>query len=255
MQIDVAGSTHVGMKRGHNEDNFVLMSDERLWVVADGMGGHASGEVASKLAIDEICEFFKFTSKDVDATWPFKMEKDRSYSANRLGTGIKVANRRIWEENHGPNSTGKDMGTTIVGMHIDTENRILVGHVGDSRVYRFRSGDIFQVTEDHSLLNQYLRDGKLKPEEVASFPYKNVILRALGMKDAVGVDVSEHEPLDGDVYLLCSDGLSGMISDQKMAEILKRTADLQKASDQMIDAANAAGGTDNVTCVLVRLKM
>jgi protein phosphatase len=254
MRIESAGSSHVGMKRANNEDNYVLLPDFNLFVVADGMGGHASGEIASKLAIDEISDFFRLTAADVEVTWPFKMDKARNYAENRLSTGIKVANKGLYEANHPQDGEDKDMGTTMVAVYFEKEHAY-VAHVGDSRVYLWQPAQskFSQVTEDHSLLNDYIRSGKLKPEEIAAFPYKNVILRALGQKDSVLVDVSHFTPAVGDTFLLCSDGLSGMVTDPQMQSILERTENLEKCSHQMVDAANAAGGTDNVTCVLVRV--
>ncbi|NOK20358.1 Stp1/IreP family PP2C-type Ser/Thr phosphatase [Corallococcus carmarthensis] len=250
MRIEVAGSTHVGMKRNHNEDNYLVLTEENLVVVADGMGGHSSGEIASRIAVDELGEFFRLTSKDQDATWPFKMDKQRNYDENRLATGIKLANARIFERATA-DTKYKGMGTTIVSVHF-ADSAAYVGHVGDSRVYFFRGGMLQQVTEDHSLLNDYLKAKKLTPEEIENFPHKNVIVRALGMKEQVQVDVTRVDPLENDVFLLCSDGLSGMISDAQMQDILSRTPELEKACGQLIDLANAAGGNDNVTCILAR---
>ncbi|NBD09059.1 MULTISPECIES: Stp1/IreP family PP2C-type Ser/Thr phosphatase [Corallococcus] len=250
MRIEVAGSTHVGMKRNHNEDNYLVLTEENLVCVADGMGGHSSGEIASRIAVDELGEFFRLTSKDQEATWPFKMDKQRNYDENRLATGIKLANARIFERATA-DSKYKGMGTTIVSAHF-ADSAVYVGHVGDSRVYFFRGGLLQQVTEDHSLLNDYLKAKKLSPEEIENFPHKNVIVRALGMKEQVQVDVTRVDPLENDVFLLCSDGLSGMVTDAQMQDILSRTPELEKACGQLIDLANAAGGNDNVTCVLAR---
>ncbi len=252
MRLDVAGTTHVGMKRNHNEDNYLLLPEENLFCVADGMGGHSSGEIASKIAVSEVSEFFSMTARDEDATWPFKMDKAHSYDENRLATGIKLANSRIFEASQA-DAKFRGMGTTIVTTFF-RNNHTLVGHVGDSRVYRFIAAEqsLLQLTEDHSLLNDYIKAKKLTPEEIEHFPHKNVIVRALGMKDTVQVDVCRIEPADGDVFLLCSDGLSGMIPDSRIAEILIAEPELEKAAQQLVDAANAAGGNDNVTCVLVR---
>ena len=252
MRIEVAGVSHVGMKRNHNEDSFLMLPEENLFVVADGMGGHASGEVASKIAVTEVTEFFKMTARDQDCTWPFKMDKSRNYDENRLSTAVKLANSRIFETSQNE-SKYRGMGTTIVTTHF-VNGAAYVGHVGDSRVYRFVHADqkLQPITEDHSLLNDYIRAKKLTPEEIENFPHKNVIVRALGMKDTVLVDVSKVEPKENDIFLLCSDGLSGMISDEKMTEIILRQPDLDKCAQQMIDAANAAGGNDNVTCVLAK---
>ena len=250
MRLDVQGLTHVGMKRNHNEDNFLMLPDERLFVVADGMGGHSSGEIASKIAVDEVAEFFRMTGKDQDATWPYKMDKTRNYDENRLATGIKLANVRIYERASSEQKF-RGMGTTIVSIHF-AQNYAYVAHVGDSRVYFYRAGMLKQITEDHSLLNDYLKAKKLTPEEIEAFPHKNVIVRALGMKDTVQVDVSRLEPQDGDIFLLCSDGLSGMVPDPAIADILTKNKELTLACTALIDAANANGGNDNVTCVLAR---
>jgi PPM family protein phosphatase len=250
MRIEVAGNTHVGMKRNHNEDNLLVLEDEKLFVVADGMGGHSSGEIASKIAVDELAEFFKLTSRDLDATWPYKMDKTRNYDENRLATGIKLANMRIFEKASAEQKF-KGMGTTIVTVHF-ANNLAYVGHVGDSRVYFHRSGVLKQLTEDHSLLNDYLKAKKLSPDEIEAFPHKNVIVRALGMKDTVQVDVGRIDPQDGDLFLLCSDGLSGMVPDPAIQDILSKTTELEMACSQLIDMANANGGNDNVTCVIAR---
>ncbi len=252
MRLESAGKTHVGMKRNHNEDNYLLLPEENLFCVADGMGGHSSGEIASKIAVTEVSEFFKYTAKDRDITWPFKMDKNRNYDENRLSTAIKVANARIFEASQAE-AKYRGMGTTIVSCYF-VNGETLVGHVGDSRVYRFVAAEqkLVQLTEDHSLLNDYIKAKKLTPEEIENFPHKNVIVRALGMKDSVVVDVTRLTPEENDVFLLCSDGLSGMVPDPKMEEILAKQPDIDKAAQNLIDAANAAGGNDNVSCILIR---
>ena len=250
MRIEVARQTHVGMKRTHNEDNLLVLPDENLYCVADGMGGHSSGEIASKIAVEELGEFFRMTSADGDCTWPYKMDKSRNYDENRLQTGIKLANVRIFERANS-DARYRGMGTTIVTVHF--KKRVAyVAHVGDSRVYLHRRGALRQITEDHSLLNDYLKSKKLTPEEIEAFPHKNVIVRALGMKDSVQVDVARLEPQQGDVFLLCSDGLSGMLTDEQIQEALNATADLETACVGLINLANRAGGNDNVTCILAR---
>ncbi|MDF1564189.1 MAG: Stp1/IreP family PP2C-type Ser/Thr phosphatase [Deltaproteobacteria bacterium] len=251
MRIDSVGRTHVGMKRDHNEDNFQLVPEVNLFIVADGMGGHAAGEVASGIAVEEVAEFFRMTERDEEATWPNKMDRARNYDENRLATAIMLSNTRI-REAASADARQKDMGTTIVTTFFKPE-ATYVGHVGDSRVYRFRAGELTQITEDHSLLNQYIKAKKLTPEEIENFPHKNVISRALGMKDQVEVDVVADPSREGDVYVLCSDGLSGMIKDEEMARILAANLDdLDTCADRLIEAANANGGHDNVTVVLAR---
>ena len=258
MKLIAAGLTNVGMKRSHNEDNHLLVPEENLFLVADGMGGHASGEVASDIAVHSIAEFFRLTSADEEQTWPFKEERGLKYEENRLVTGIKLANRRIFETAQA-DARKRGMGTTVVGA-LFTHNGAYVGHCGDSRCYRFRNGHIELLTEDHSLLNDYQKSHKLSQEEIDNIPHKNVIVRALGMKDTVQVDVSRLEPQAEDVYMLCSDGLSGMVHDPEMNEILQgflrdpaRADDIEGMCHALINAANANGGTDNVTAICIKV--
>lgn len=250
MRIEVAGCSHVGMKRNHNEDAFLVLADEHLYCVADGMGGHASGEIASRIAIDELEDFYRRTSKDADLTWPFKMDRGRNYEENRLATAIKLANARIYEA-ASSEANYRGMGTTIVSLHF-AEDGVYIGHVGDSRAYCLRDGALRQMTEDHSLLNDYLKAKKLTAEEIDAFPHKNVIVRALGMKDTVQVDIEHFQATDGDLFLLCSDGLSGMVHDDALMAAVTASADLHATCTQLIELANAAGGNDNITCILVR---
>ena len=250
MRIEVAGQTDVGRKRAHNEDNFAILGDYGLYIVADGMGGHASGEVASQLAVDTMREFFAATTDDPDRTWPYKMDRSKGYEENRLITGIMLSNLRIFESAK-TNPGQRGMGTTIVAMFVTREG-VYVAHVGDSRVYRIRDGQMEQLTEDHSLLNDYRKMKQLTDEEIANFPHKNVIVRALGMKETVKVDTRFESPRTGDVIVLCSDGLAGPVTDDDIRSIVLSTSDLQAAAQKLVDRANENGGPDNVTCVLAR---
>lgn len=250
MRIEVAGQTDVGRKRAHNEDNYAILGEYGLYLVADGMGGHASGEVASQLAVDTMREFFATTQDDPDKTWPYKMDRSRGYEENRLVTGIKLSNLRIYEAAR-QNPGQRGMGTTIVAMCVTMEGMYLA-HVGDSRIYRLRDGVLEQLTEDHSLLNDYKKMKQLTDEEVQNFPHKNVIVRALGMKDTVKVDTRFEHPRPGDVVVMCSDGLAGPVSDADIREIMLRHSDLAQAAAALINRANENGGPDNVTCVLAR---
>jgi protein phosphatase len=250
LRIEVAGQTDVGRKRNHNEDNFAILAEYGLYVVADGMGGHASGEIASKMAVDTLQEFFAATADDPERTWPYKMDRNKNYEENRLVTGIKLCNLRIYEQAQ-RNAKQRGMGTTLVALFA-VEDGIYVAHVGDSRVYRIREGAIEQLTEDHSLLNDYKKMKRLTEEEIANFPHKNVIVRALGMKDTVKVDTRFEAPRAGDTVVLCSDGLSGPVTDPDILKIVLDSPDLPTASNRLIEAANENGGPDNVTCVLAR---
>lgn len=249
-RIEVAGETNVGRKRNHNEDNFAILADYGLFLVADGMGGHASGEVASKMALDAMQEFFTATQDDPERTWPYKMDRSKGYEENRLITGIKLANLRIYETAQ-REAKKRGMGTTFVGLFTANDG-IYVAHVGDSRAYRFRNGKLEMLTDDHSLLNDYIKMKRLTEEEIANFPHKNVIVRALGMKDTVKVDTRFEAPQLNDTYLLCSDGLSGPVTDQELEDILNTHKDLKVATSKMIEQANANGGPDNITAVCVR---
>ena len=250
MKIRYAAKTDVGMKRTHNEDYFSLIEDEQLFIVADGMGGHASGEVASKMAAETISEFYQRT-KDEEATWPFKMDRSLSYIENRLVCSVKLANLRIFETS-ARDLRYKGMGTTIVSGLV-CGDKLYVGHVGDSRCYRVRDGTISLLTRDHSLLEDY-KEAKpdLTEEEERNFPHKNVITRALGMRETVQVDIGGHQIESGDIYVLCSDGLSGMLTDPQIGEIVTGAKSLERAVAELVDGANRSGGTDNITTLLLQ---
>lgn len=252
MRVRFSGDTNVGMKRAHNEDSMHLPVDERLAIVADGMGGHASGEVASQMAVETVVEFFRATAEEQTLTWPFKVDRDSQADKNRLTTAVKLANVKIHEQaQRDPNCKG--MGTTFVAA-LFLDDKVLIAHVGDSRIYRVRENEIDQLTEDHSLINDYIKMKRMTAEEAAAWPHKNVIVRALGMKDTVQVDIVSDTPRVGDCYLLCSDGLSGMVPDEKLRDMIVHEHDLDRSADRLIAAANAAGGIDNITVVLARIE-
>lgn len=247
-----AAASDVGRKRAHNEDSFHLPGEERLALVADGMGGHASGEVASRLAVDTVMGHFRVTAAEAAPRWPYGMSQGVRYPINRLVAAIRLANAAIHEaaaahpEQHG-------MGTTIVATHFLADDRVLVAHVGDSRVYRLRGGRLEQLTEDHSLLNDWMRMKGLRADELGDFQQKNIIVRALGIRDSVQVDVLVDRPRPGDVYLLCSDGLTSMVPDDDIAETLQAAPDLETGCTRLVAQANERGGLDNVTVLLARI--
>jgi serine/threonine protein phosphatase PrpC len=251
-QITYGACSHVGMKRDHNEDSYLVLPEHGVFAVCDGMGGHASGEVASKLACDEVRAFFEMTASDRDCTWPYKFDRSATYDENRIAVAVKLANRSVMEHSRvDPKCRG--MGTTFVGISFTEEGKVVVAHAGDSRAYLFRQGALSRITVDHSLVEEYIRMGRLTEEEAKNFPQKNIILRALGQQEKLDVEVNSHDPRPGDLFLVCSDGLSGMIDDHRMEELLvMKGGDLEACAQAMIDAANAAGGLDNITCVLAR---
>jgi protein phosphatase len=217
------------------------------------MGGHRAGDVASKLATEAIVDFFRATAAE-DFTWPFHFDSRMSEEENRLLTGIKIANRQIVErssrqrECHG-------MGTTVVGaLFSGKKGKMYLGHVGDSRAYRVRGNEIKQMTRDHSLVNDYLLAMPELTEEQKSELPKNVITRALGMQEHVSVDLQGDDASVGDCYVLCSDGLSGMIEDSEILEIVAGSPNIEEACRKLIALANEHGGEDNITAVLVKIE-
>ncbi len=253
MRAIAAGLSDVGLQREHNEDSFIVLNEYDLYVVADGMGGHRAGDVASRIATETISEFFKSTAND-DVTWPFHFDTNLSEEENRLLTGIRVANRQIFERSTRSREY-QGMGTTVVGaMFSPKKRRMYIGHVGDSRCYRVRDGQIQLLTRDHSLINDYLVAMPDLTEEQRSELPKNVITRALGMQDQVVVDLQHDDPAPGDVYVLCSDGLSGMINDEEIERVITGTPDIRSACKQLIERANEHGGEDNITAILIKIE-
>jgi protein phosphatase len=253
MQTRFAGMTDVGLLREHNEDSLVLLPEHGIAAVADGMGGHSSGDVASQLAVSTLIDFFTVIVGR-DGTWPFPADPMLSDEENYIVTSLRLANRRIFDRSL---RTMADfgMGTTIVAAIFTPEaDRISVGHVGDSRCYRIRAGEIVQMTRDHSLISDARHMAPwMTAEEIKQLP-PNVITRALGIREDVLVDLATEATAIGDVYLLCSDGLSGMMTDAQILETVTYTDDLDEACKTLIDRANFFGGTDNITAILIRVE-
>ena len=252
MRAVAAGISDVGLQRDHNEDSFAILKEQRLFIVADGMGGHRAGDVASRLATEAIVDFFRAANNE-DFTWPFQFDTRLSDEENRLLSGIRLANRQIIERSTRSREC-QGMGTTVVGaLFSATKSKMYIGHVGDSRAYRVRHGQIQQMTRDHSLVNDYLLAMPELTEEQRSELPKNVITRALGMQEQVAVDIQADEALPGDCYVLCSDGLSGMVEDREILEVVSTTADLEAACRRLVALANEHGGEDNITALIVRV--
>lgn len=248
-----AGLSDVGQQREVNEDSFCTLPRFGLFIVADGMGGHKAGDVASQMATESMTQFFSDTEGE-DSTWPFHFDPQRTYEENRLLASVKLANRRIYEASIG-DSNVQGMGTTVVSCVFTADREMVyIGHVGDSRCYRLRDKEFRQLTEDHSLINDYRQAmPHLTDEQMAALP-RNVITRALGMQESVIVDIQVDLPEPGDVYLLCSDGLSETLTEQEMADILAEQSDnLESATKKLVESANKSGGDDNITVVLVAI--
>jgi protein phosphatase len=250
-RVRFAGKTDVGQVRALNEDNLLVPSEMALGVVSDGMGGHACGEVASELTVETIDEYYKRTQEDAPRSWPLRMPQ-MELEQDRVVTAIKLANSRIFET-AAADAEKKGMGCTVDTIYFAQE-RAYIGHVGDSRVYRIRHGQMEQITEDHSLLNDYKRMKEMSGDEVENFPHKNVVVRALGLAEQVKVDVLVEESMIGDLYLVCSDGLTDMLDDDAIAEIVAKHERLDSACAKLVEAANDAGGKDNITALLIRIE-
>lgn len=252
MRTLFAGLTDVGIVREHNEDSLLLMPDYRVIAVADGMGGHRSGDVASQLAVSTLSDFFSITVGH-DGTWPFPADPNLTEEENYIVTGLRLANRRIFDRSL-KRIADFGMGTTIVAaMFNKNADRITVGHVGDSRCYRIRTDEIIQLTRDHSLVSDARQMAPwMTDEEIRQLP-QNVITRALGIREDVLVDLVTDEAHLGDIYILCSDGLSGMLTDDQMFEIATTSKSLDDVCRELIDRANLLGGTDNITAVVARV--
>jgi PPM family protein phosphatase len=252
MPFEFAGRTDVGLKRERNEDSMVVLPEHRVAVVCDGMGGHEAGEVASGIGVETVKLFFELTA-DPAATWPFRYDRAKDEGTNLLSVAAQWANQRIREAANGEGTSGGKlgMGTTFVGCYL-REKKAWFGWVGDSRGYLWRRGGLTPTTSDHSLLNELIKTGRLSGDQIENFQHKNVITRALGMADVIEVDINAVDLLPGDICLVCCDGLTGMVTDERIAEIITGAADLQEAADLLVDEANANGGVDNITVALAR---
>jgi PPM family protein phosphatase len=230
-----SGRTDTGRQRDHNEDAFVLLPALGIAVLADGMGAHSAGEIASEIAIGTTLGILKQTA---------------GLSAHdRLETAVLAAHANILEKATS-SSRYQGMGTTIVAVLLE-ERQLTVAHVGDSRLYRLRKGELKALTSDHSLLQEFIDKGLYSPEEAKEKVARNILTRALGLESALNVDVGTHAVQAGDRYLLCSDGLYEMVSDADLADIMNGRLRGAALCEELIDHANARGGKDNITVVLI----
>ena len=255
-EIYFAGSTDVGLQRTVNEDAYLLAPRDELFVVADGMGGHAAGEVASRLTSDLIGAYFQETAgmDAADMPMPYFFSAEMRDEERRLVTAVKLSNAAVYEQGLA-NSEQNGMGSTVVAVHV-VEDNIYWAHVGDSRLYRLRYGRMMQLTSDHSLLNHAIEQRGLKGDElqefVSLFPYKNMLVRAIGVRSEVEVESGNSPMEDGDLFLLCTDGVHNLIDDSELAAILgEYQDDLQGGCDEIVFEANQRGGGDNITVVIL----
>jgi len=250
MELRAYGLTDVGRQRQHNEDTFLVQPDAQLFLVADGMGGHAAGEIASKIAAETISEFI-ITTKEDDGTWPHAYDERYRRSTNRLMTALRLANTRVLEAMR-KDARLRGMGTTVVASLIDGD-LASIAHVGDSRAYLIRGGQMSRITNDHSWVFEQVQAGMLTEAEAEKHPLRNVITRALGGALTVNPEASEYQVRESDTILLCSDGLTGMVPEDEILRIVTENENVQEACRALIDFANARGGYDNVTAILIKV--
>lgn len=248
-QITASGQTDVGLARKHNEDYFEIDPDRNLYVVADGMGGHSHGEVASRIAVEAIRDYI-VEEDGSDATGISDEPQLREHS-NRLRNAVRTAHDQVLDAIH-ENGALQGMGTTVVGFLVDS-GVAAVAHVGDSRAYRLRDGRLELLTQDHTWVHEQVLAGYLSEEQARVHPLKNVVTRALGSEKEITVDLQEQEVRGGDLYLICSDGLTTMLNDEEIAERLDAARPLEVICRGLIDEANARGGLDNITVILLRV--
>lgn len=248
--LAIVGTTDPGMLRSNNEDHISTTPEAGLAVVADGMGGHQAGEVASGMAVDVVTRHVLDTLVREDGRRKRKSDAS-SAEYKAVNEAIALANTAIFElAQSSPNYAG--MGTTIV-VTLFYDDKVCIGHVGDSRLYRLRDNEFELLTEDHSLVQELVARGLITPEEARSSVNKNLVTRALGIEATVESHITEQELKDQDLYLLCSDGLNDVLPDEETADILREHGnDLQDSVDRLVHEVNARGGPDNVSVVLVR---
>jgi PPM family protein phosphatase len=250
VQIVSGGVTSVGRVRANNEDSFRIVEDLNLFVLSDGMGGEAHGEVASALAVETVVKHCQETESDPAMTVFGDMPAKWSEKTRRLSSAVHLANQSIFDSAQ-KNPEQHGMGATITAMWIN-DSAISIAHVGDSRAYLLRSGTLQQLTSDHSLVAEQVRRGILTPAEAERSEMQSVLLRALGAHPEIEVDAEEHPLFGRDILLMCSDGLTRMVTEPEIAGTLQAEPDPTKAAQRLVDLANEQGGADNVTVIVVR---
>jgi serine/threonine protein phosphatase PrpC len=252
LQVASGGATDVGMVRTNNEDSYQLVPALNLFVLADGMGGEAHGEVASSLAVETVVKHCMEGQENPNAPLSGAAKPGLTERSRRLASAVHLANQKVFAS-ASQNAEQRGMGATLTAAWIDEMN-LSVAHVGDSRVYLLRTGVLQQLTSDHSLVAEQVRRGILTASEAESSTMQNVLLRALGTQPEVEVDIEQEGLFPNDVLLLCSDGLTRMVTEPEIAGALQSEPDPQKAAEKLIKLANEGGGVDNVTAIVVSVR-
>jgi len=252
MRVQWAAGSHPGIRRLTNEDSYCTRPDLGLFVVADGMGGHVAGEIASRIVVQAIETFVADTvGADASSTWPHPFDATLGIDGNRLKAAFRLANQRLAREVAGSQDL-RGMATTASAVLLNGEAAALA-HVGDSRIYRWRDGEVHRMTIDHSWVEDQVRAGLLSANEARQHPWRNVVTRALSGGDDPLVDLQSIALAVADRLLICSDGLSSVVTDARIAAILGANAQPKAACDALIAEANDGGGPDNVTTLVVHL--
>ncbi len=250
--FDVGARSDVGRRRGNNEDNFTVAPEIGLFVLSDGMGGEAAGELASKIAVEEISRHMKDAVRNQNAPLLGDPNPQFAEFTNQLVGSIRRSNRVIWEaaQHH---ASQRGMGATVVAALLRGPV-MSIAHVGDSRIYLLRGGAMQQLTQDHSLVMEQVRRGLITREEAQRSDMQNIIVRALGAEETVNADMDEVFVMPGDHVILCSDGLTRMVHDEGIAQVVGEAQSPQQACDRLVEIANDSGGEDNITVIVLRLK-
>jgi len=249
--MEIGSATHVGRVRSNNEDSYRVVPALNLLVLSDGIGGQANGEVASAMAVETIVAYCLELSPNRLAYNGDGFQSEISARANHLAKAASLANRTIYAASV-RDTQFQGMGATVVAAWIDGLRLSLV-HVGDSRAYLLRGGDLESLTADHTLVAEQVRNGILTLEKAQTNPLRSLLIRALGVREEVEIDIHEHELRSGDVLLLCSDGLTGMVPESEITDILMQDHDAQSAAERLVASANEHGGEDNVSVIVLRI--
>ncbi len=253
MGIEIGARTDVGRVRHNNEDSYRLVPELNLFALSDGMGGEAHGEVASGMAVQTVATHCLEAANNPSAPFFGELHPDLSEKTNRLASAARLANRRIHDAAR-TNPAQRGMGATLLAAWLDGQRLSLV-HVGDSRAYLLRAGALEQLTRDHSLVAEQVRRGLITPQQAEASELQSVLIRALGTQEEIEADADEHLLLDGNTLLLCSDGLTRMVTDPEIASTLLTHPAAQAAADRLVALANEYGGEDNVTVVVLRVTL
>ena len=252
MQIASSGLTDVGRVRTNNEDSFRIVEPLSLFILSDGMGGEAHGEIASAMAVETISEYLAEPKQDSGETLHGEASDNFSLKTKRLKSAVHLANVKIYQSAQ-KNPEQRGMGATLTVVWVD-DAKLSIAHVGDSRAYLLRSGNLQQLTNDHSLVAEQVRRGLITPQQAEESEMQSVLLRALGAHPDVEVDVDEVAVVPNDVLLLCSDGLTRMVTEPEIAGTLQAETNPASAAQKLIELANGNGGLDNITVIVARFQ-